>query len=409
MFMIAMQIAGQNLCASRCRRPFGPGSRPVGRLSAISFGGAVAAVALSTLGAAKADSLAAPAINGHLAANPDPLSVDAGPLGTIYVGGVLSGFALSQTNHYSGDRSTRLDISNAQLVVQKTDGLLQFYVQAGQYDVLSLGAPSVSSSYFTNHGYEFLPQAYAKLAPGDNFSVEAGKLPTLIGDENTFSFQNTNMERGLLWNQTNGQTRGVQANYAIGPVALNLAWSDGYYSNRYSWLSGLLTWTIDPANTLVFMGAGNAGRAATESFITPLLQNNQQIYNLIYTRTDGPWTLQPYVQYSHVPENPAIGIDASGETWSGALLAIYNIAPHWNLAGRVEYVDTTGQANLLYGRRSDAWSLTLTPTFQYRVFFVRGEASYVAAGHVTAHDAAFGMAGTSTNQFRALLETGVIL
>jgi len=47
----------------------------------------------------------------------------------------------------------------------------------------------------------------SSLPPSDNLSVEIGKLPTLIGDEDTFSFQNPQMERGLLWDQTNAQTR----------------------------------------------------------------------------------------------------------------------------------------------------------------------------------------------------------
>jgi hypothetical protein len=262
---------------------------------------------------------------------------------------MVSGFALAQNNPYAGDINSRWDLSNAQLVVQKTDGLVQFYVQAGQYDVPALATPTVSSSTYTNHAFGFVPQAFLKLAPTDNFSIEVGKLPTLIGDENTFSFQNPNIERGLGWNQTNGQTRGVQANYTIGPVLLNLSWSDGYYSDRFNWISGMATWTIDSANTLGLVGAGNAGKTPASTFITPLFQNNQQIYDLIYTRTQGAWMLQPYVQVSQVPEDRAIGIDSSGSTWAAAFLVNYNIAPNWNLAGRIEYIGTSGGLNLLEG------------------------------------------------------------
>ena len=58
-----------------------------------------------------------------------------------------------------------------------------------------------------------MPQAFLKIVPTDNFSIQAGKLPTLIGAEYTFSFENFNIERGLLWNQEPAVSRGVQANY----------------------------------------------------------------------------------------------------------------------------------------------------------------------------------------------------
>jgi hypothetical protein len=368
-------------------------------------------------GSACADALPTPSLAGPLSANPSPIGFDAGPLGNIYVGGVVSGIAFTQTNpvQAQGNRQNFVDISNAQIFVQKTDGLVQFYVQAGAYNIYALGVPTVSSGYFTNHTFDLLPAAYLKLVPADNFSVEAGVLPTLIGAENTFSFQDPNVERGLLWDQTNDQTRGVQANYTLGPVTFNLSWNDGYYSDRFNSFSGLATWTIDPKDSLAFLGAGDAGKSATATFITPLYQNNQDIFDLMYTRTEGSWTLEPYVQYSHVPSDPAIGINGSGSTLGAAVLANYNINPNWNIAARVEYIDSTGPLNLVLGPRSNAWSLTLTPTYQYKIFFARMEASYVSAGGISFASGpggtpgpAFGPSGTKSDQFRLLLETGVL-
>ena len=53
--------------------------------------------------------------------------------------GLLSGLGLAQSNPVSGDRDAALDISSAQIFVQKTDGLVQFYVQAGAYAIPDLG------------------------------------------------------------------------------------------------------------------------------------------------------------------------------------------------------------------------------------------------------------------------------
>ena len=77
----------------------------------------------------------------------------------------------------------------------------------------------------------------------------------------------------------------------------------------------------------------------------------------------------------------------------------------------MEYLDTSGSKktgpNVLYGPGSDAWSATVTPTFQYNLFFARAELSYVAAGSTSPH-AAFGTSGNQTSQFRGLVEAGIV-
>ncbi len=110
-----------------------------------------------------------------------------------------------------------------------------------------------------------------------------GVLPTLVGAEYTFSFQNMNIERGLLWNQENAITRGVQINQTMGKFTASFSWNDGYYSNRYSGLSGSLTYTKGP-HSIAFVGAGYLGQTNWTNLATPI-QNNGQIYDLIYTYT----------------------------------------------------------------------------------------------------------------------------
>jgi hypothetical protein len=101
------------------------------------------AAALATLACAQAlgDPLAEPQMAGPLAANPAPPSIEAGPLGRVYATGALSGLALAQTNPAPGDRGEHLDLGNAQLIVQKPEGLLQFYAQAGVYSIPVIGIP----------------------------------------------------------------------------------------------------------------------------------------------------------------------------------------------------------------------------------------------------------------------------
>jgi Putative beta-barrel porin-2, OmpL-like. bbp2 len=61
----------------------------------------------------------------------------------------------------------------------------------------------------------------------------------------------------------------------------------------------------------------------------------------------------------------------------------------------------------LYGPKSRAWSLTLTPTWQINAFFVRGELSDTKLDKA-APGAGFGSDGMDDAQTRAMLETGFL-
>jgi len=316
-----------------------------------------------------------------------------------------------QNNLAPGDKYTQADITNGQVFVQKVDGLVQFFVEGGAYSFPDLGAPYVRAGNATSAFFGGAPVWFVKLAPSDAFSLQIGNLPTLIGAEGPFTFNNVNIQRGLLWNQENIVNRGIQANYTSGPLALSLAWSDGFFSNRYSWLTGSATYTFDPANSLVFSAGGSVNSETVSSTATPLYLNNSQMYNVVYTHTSGPWTIVPSLQYTEVPSDATLGTTQSASTFGGALYVTYAFDGGYSLASRVEYISSTGDvgtaANLLYGQGSKAWSFTITPTWQYKVFFVRPEASFVTLSNVTP-GSALGTDFNARDQFRAVLEMGVL-
>jgi len=362
--------------------------------------------------AAPTSPVSMPAMSGTLAGNVKPLKLDAGPLGNIYVTGVASGIAQWQNNAFPGDRLDQLDVTNGQVFVQKVDGPVQFFAQVGAYSLPALGSPYIRSGKATGNFYGAFPQWFVKLAPNDSISVMAGNLPTLIGAEYTFTFENVNVERGLLWNQENAVNRGVQVNYTSGPLALSFSWNDGFFSNRYSWLWGSAIYTIDPSNTVAFIGGGTVNTETVSSTVIPLYQNNEQIYNIIYTHISGPLTLVPYLQYTSVPADPQLGTTQRASTLGAALLATYAFDGGYSVASRVEYISSTGDANagapsLIYGPGSNAWSLTVTPTYQKGAFFARGELSYVKATSTTP-GFVFGPTGTNTSQTRLLVESGIL-
>ena len=372
-----------------------------------AFAGA-AILTLSAGGAAMAEPMTTPSMSAPLSANPEPSVVDAGPLGKVYVTGAVTGIGYLQNNESPGDKESRADVSNAQVFIQKAEGLFQFFIQAGGYSIPTIGAPYAEAEDVTPSTFGVVPQAFVKIAPSDSFSIMAGKLPTLIGAEYTFSFQNTNITRGVVWNQENAVNRGVQFNFSQGPLSASVSVNDGFYSEKYSWLTGLVSYAIDDANIIAVAAGGNTSESGKTSSATPLLANNSKILNLIWTHTSGPLTITPYYQYTKVDAMPTKGVADKGSTSGFALLGKYSFTDNFSLGARAEYISTKGRdTNLLYGAGSKAMTLTVTPTYQAGGFFVRGELAYIKASDITP-GAAFGPSGDARSQARALIETGLL-
>lgn len=313
-------------------------------------------------------------------------------------------------NYVAGDNGAQAGLSNGQVFIQKADGRFQFYLQAGAYNLAALGTPYLQTDKTMSKLFGPVPVAFGKVQLAKNTSLMIGALPTLIGAEYTFTFENMNVHRGLLWNQENAVNRGIQINQTLGKFTAALSWNDGFYSNRYSWLTGSLTYTKGP-HALAFVGGGNYGQTAFQTYATPV-QNNSSIYNVIYTYTKGRWIVQPYVQYTNVPTNANIGVIKGASTTGGAILASYAFKHGFSLPVRWEYISSSGSVadgavNLLYGPGSSATSFTVTPTVQRGGFFVRGDLAYVHASNITPGDA-FSRTGLNQNQPRAMAEFGFI-
>src|SRR5215470_12524963 len=162
---------------------------------------------------------------------------------------------------------------------------------------------------------------------------------------------------------------------------------------------------------------GNYAHTTKATLATPLFQNNSTYMTLVYTYNSAPWTITPYFQYTHLPAASSIGASTSASTYGGAILANYTFGEDTPLSGfslplRFEYISSTGSLasgspNLLYGPGSNAWSVTLTPTYQYKIFFARAEFSHVGANSTTP-GLVFGPSGTNTTQTRGMLEVGIL-
>jgi hypothetical protein len=341
-----------------------------------------------------------------------PATFDAGPLGKLSVNGIVTGYSVFQNNSVQGDDKAQATLSNGQIFIQKADGKLQYYIQAGVYTMPTLGAQFLNAQNTVNNFYGPVPVAYLKLPVGKTTQFLIGSLPTLMGAESTFTYQNFNIERGIVWNQENAINRGIQVNQTLGKyLSASVSWNDGYYSNRYSWLSGSVTLTKGP-HVLVYDGMGNLGQTAYQTAATPL-QNNSYMHAVIYTYTKGPWIVSPYFQYSKLPTNAKVGVPTGTSATGGALNVSYAFKSGFSLPARVEYLNSSGSAtdgsvNLLgFGAGSGGVTFTATPTYQKGGMYVRSDLAWVHATNYTP-GSVFGAAGTNADQFRAVLEFGFI-
>ena len=263
---------------------------------------------------------------GAIAANPNPISFDAG-FGKIVVSGQVkrSWRSTRATRPTCSQVTTRrtFDIDNALVTVQKSDGMFQFYVQAGLYSFPTVGVPYDKASD-QNSLLGPLPVAYGKLQLTDSFSISAGKLPTLVGAELAFTPQNINIERGLLWWQEPITSRGVQANYASGPLSIALSWNDGFYTNVWNTGSGLISYAFNSANTLAF------DASFTPDYSRHLRQPDLRLDVHLHRRS---------VDHSVPMCNIRASTISGGSDWGIGVLASYQFNPQWSLNGRVEYED----------------------------------------------------------------------
>src|SRR5437762_13672474 len=74
--------------------------------------------------------LTTPPLTGPLAGNPNPINFDAGPLGPVYLTGIVSGLALWLNKLFPVDQRSLGCLSYFQFIFQNTVGFLLYYVHA---------------------------------------------------------------------------------------------------------------------------------------------------------------------------------------------------------------------------------------------------------------------------------------
>lgn len=347
---------------------------------------------------------------------------DLGMFGEWRGSGVISGFGMVQSNPVQTNKAYVADLSNAMIVVEQKKGSFGFLAQIGYYDILDIGQADQRIQKQTINSFGVVPQAQLNYSINKNITVSFGKLSALGGYESSFSYQNLNVVRGVLWSQTSSFSEGVQIDYDNEAFRVSIALTDGFYSNKFNWLGADLSYKLSETQKIGVVWTGAISANSYVSNNTHLLKNNSQIFNLLYSQSVGQWSFAPYLQYTFVPANSSIGIPQSAETYGAALLANYKFPVDIDGSGtnyqkasipfRVEYIQSTGipgsnAPTLLYGPGSSALTLTLSPTIQYKKYFARVEVSMIRL-YDFSPQLGFGNSSQNASQYRGIVELGIL-
>jgi len=315
-------------------------------------------------------------------------------------------------NAGGSDQASRFNISNASVNVTRNTGFFRYGASVGMYSipVVGLSGNKTLETNVNTNVYGPVPSLYVSLNPNDHTSLSIGKLATLIGQEYTYTYLNSNIQRGLVWNMETAVSRGVRFTTTEGKYTGALELNDGFYSGRYLGVEGSMTLAAN-ANT-TYQAVVVIPNASAPSNPTATIAN-KRLYNFMYTATRGNWTFAPYLLFVQSPQSSALGYTSNESAYGLVLAATYAFNPTWSLTGRIEDIanqsgtgDQSPNADLVgYGPGSGAWSFTVSPTYRFKHFLLRGDLSDVSV-RSAAPGSAFGATGSLRNQFRLVVESG---
>jgi putative OmpL-like beta-barrel porin-2 len=368
---------------------------------------------------------------------PTPFSFDAGPLGTLELSGGADGFAYALTG--TGDELNKgllgtstsygVQFLNGLVKLEKPDGMVQFTIEAGAVNSLTLGTrPKGPAVQKWSTGP--VRSAYVTVAPTPNLSISAGQIGSLEGYESAVDWKNFNMMTTALWDVENAQSVGVSATYTYGRLAGTVVFSDGFDTNVWNYLQLLASYSIDDDNKLTLFGATNLGTTglgagfygnATRSYSQTTVAIagaanlvNSSVVGGYYSFTKGNLTLVPEVQYVWSTKNQTVGLTGYSSHFGAALFANYQLGDSpFSIGGWLEYFTSNGPETWFLNPGAQGFGMVAGPTWSpdwaKKHLFVRGEVGLLHLITVGAPGSVgYSSSGSGRNQATFLAEAGVL-
>jgi len=295
------------------------------------------------------------------------------PIGTINVSGALTVYTIHSNNKIDEDeKKTRYDAGSAIISLSKPAEPFGFTLIGGAYATPVVGVGLSKTSEYTDPP---IPVAYVEYSPMKGLSIQAGKLPTIIGYESALTYLNNNIQRGLVWNMQPVIHNGVRITYSTDLFSVKLGVNDGFHT-----LS-----TTDPKPALeasLGLTPVKDGSIALNVLLPDKdSTTNKREINLVASYTLDKLSLGADLLYVEAPRSEKAGVSEKAKASGVALHLSYDLKP-FKLSGRIEYVKDNSDGKDLVGLDKDgikAWTFTITPAYTHGPLFLRGEISYVKA------------------------------
>ena len=199
-------------------------------------------------------------------------------------------------------------------------------------------------------------------------TLTAGRFATNIGGEAPFTWQNVNIQRGLVWGGEPVWFDGIMVSVQYGKF-------QGYI--------GVNDRDTDDGKMALEAGVGTSYANVDVGFNVLIPDKKDETNTKVYNLTVNinyldylPLTL--YVDYLNTPQT-----GDNADSVGVALLGEFKVNNQLSIGGRIEYVNNDGDGdNYGIGEGNNAWTFTVTPKYQLnRYLYVKGEISYVTLGH----------------------------
>ena len=243
---------------------------------------------------------------------------------------------------------------------------------------LALSKTSESTDLFSP-----IPVAYVEYSPMKGLSIQAGKLPTIIGYDSAFTYQNSYIQRGLVWNMQPVVNNGVRLTYSTELFFVKLGVNDGFYTLSKK----------DPKTALeasVGLTPIKDGSIAINVILPDKDSrpndtadpSNKRELNLVASYTLDKLSLGADLLYVEAPKSDKANVPEKAKASGVALHLSYDLKP-FKLSGRIEYVKDNSDAGDIdlvgLDDGNKGWTFTVTPAYTHGPLFLRGELSYVKA------------------------------
>ncbi len=305
------------------------------------------------------------------------------PIGTINVSGALTVYTIHSNNKVvPNEYKTRYDVGSAIISLSKSAEPFGFTLIGGAYAFPVVGVGLSKTSESTDL-FSPIPVAYVEYSPMKGLSIQAGKLPTIIGYESAFTYLNNNIQRGLVWNMQPVINNGVRLTYSTDLFFVKLGVNDGFYTlskkDPKPALEASLGLTPIKDGSIALNVIFPDKDSKPNNTACP---SNKRELNLVASYTLDKLSLGADLLYVEAPKSNKANVPEKAKASGVALHLSYDLKP-FKLSGRIEYVKDNSDAGGIdlvgLGDGNKGLTFTVTPAYTQGPFFLRGELSYVKA------------------------------